>query len=317
MKILITGGLGFIGSHLIRKYLPTCETIYVVDNLSTNTIAPDSELTQNKKVIFYKYDLADLKDNEKAVLENILSDVSLVFHFASPVGVRYIDDNPNLAIHSNFRSSSELFPLFEKYKNKVIYASSSEVYGHTTDAKEDDVLQIGSPMQMRWGYACGKLMNEFLLKSHSFPFVILRFFNITGPDQLPDYGMVMPSFIGRALRNEDLVVYDDGKQLRSFCDIRDAISMIEILSTDVRYEGQIFNIGNPENLTEIKQLAEYIVEKTGSRSKIVNRNFADSFSKNSADIQTRIMNNTKIKEIYQCQYSIEDIVNSMITQQTT
>jgi len=316
LKILITGGLGFIGSHLIRKYLSEVDSLYVIDNLSTNSLSPNSPLMKEKKIQFHQMDLSQLKSEEKQIIEEILNKVDLVFHLASPVGVKFIDKNPQASFQSLLKTSQELFPLFEKYQNKVLYASSSEVYGETSDAREENELKIGSPHVMRWGYACGKLASEFLLHSYTFPFVVLRFFNISGPGQLCDHGMVIPSFINRALNNENLTVYGDGKQVRSFCDIRDAVEMIDGLARDKQYERQTFNIGNPDNLIEIESLAKMILQQTKSSAKIVRRQFAEAFSANSADIQNRVMNNLKIKEVYQCRFSTADIIDSIIEHKT-
>lgn len=313
MKILITGGLGFIGFHLAKRYLNECAKIYIVDNLSTNTISPQSEfILKNEKIKFIPMDLSNPSKNDSLLLEEILTEVSLVFHFASPVGVKHIDKNPKASVRSLFFTTSTLFPLFEKYNTKVIYASTSEVYGETDNAHETDSLNIGTPKKLRWGYACGKLMSEFMLHSYNFPFVILRFFNVTGPYQLPDFGMVMPTFIQNAQNNEDLIVHDRGTQVRSFCDIRDAVELIYRLAKNPKYEGEIFNIGNPSNSIDIKSLADLVIKKVQSSSRIVYKDFDQALSSSSSELYMRRLNTAKTEAIYRCQYSIDDIITSCI-----
>jgi UDP-glucose 4-epimerase len=301
--------MGFIASHLVKKYAASCTKIYLIDNLSTNSLSPDSDfLRKNKNIEFLKMDLSQLNEFDVRKFEEILADVSLVFHFASPVGVKHIDYDPKTAIQSLFYTTSTLFPLFEKHNKKVIYSSSSEVYGETEDAKETNSLSIGSPDRLRWGYACGKLMSEFMLRSHSFPFVILRFFNVTGPGQLSD-GMVMPNFINKAKSNEDLMIFDRGNQKRSFCDIRDAIEMIDILSHDQKFEGEIFNIGNSENLIAIDSLADLVIITTKSSSQKTYKDFEKAYSRETGEIYSRRPNTAKLESIYKCKYSIEDTIH--------
>lgn len=316
LKILITGGMGFIASHLLKKYAASCTKIYLIDNLSTSTLSPELDFIQkNTNIEFLKIDLSCMNKNELEKFEEILREVSLVFHFASPVGVKYIDEHPKTAVQSLFYTTSTLFPLFEKYNSKVIYASSSEVYGQTFDAQETNELTIGSPDRLRWGYACGKLMSEFLLRSHNFPFVILRFFNVTGPGQLPDHGMVLPNFIKNAMKNEDLMIFDRGNQKRSFCDIRDAIEMIDILSHNKKFEGEIFNIGNADNLIDIDSLADLVIKTTKSTSQKKYKDFAEAFSRETGEIYNRRPNTTKVEAFYKCKYSIVDTINYFIEHQ--
>lgn len=313
VKILITGGMGFIGSHLAKKYQSSCAKIYLIDNLSTNAISPECDFIKvNENIHFIQMDLSSLSNKDLEQLEKILSEVSLVYHFASPVGVKYLDGKPKEAVRSLFFTTATLFPLFEKYSNKVIYASTSEVYGENTLAKESDILNIGSPTQLRWGYSCGKLMSEFMLHSFNFPFVILRFFNVTGAGQLFNYGMVLPNLVDQALRNEDLVVFDQGLQTRCFCDIRDAIEMIHLLSHSPDYESETFNIGNANNELSILELAELILKTTKSSSRITHKEFDKVYSKNIGEIYKRKLDNTKIGTIYECRYDLNDIVTSYV-----
>jgi len=185
------------------------------------------------------------------------------------------------------------------------------VYGETQHAKETDVLCIGNPDVLRWGYACGKLMSEFLLKAHSFPGTIARFFNVVGSGQTGAHGMVLPRFITRAKNGEDLLVYGDGTQTRSLCDIRDAVSMLRLLSDD-QHVGETYNIGNSNNTISINDLAELVIKHTNSRSCIKHMNFNDVMSDQSQDIYMRKPCTEKMNEFYRSPYNIDDIITSLI-----
>jgi UDP-glucose 4-epimerase len=308
-KIVITGGAGFIGSHITEMHKRLGDHIVVIDNLSTSKqIIPDD------KVDFIHADLGlpegdflrDYLDVEKE-----LSEADLVYHMASSVGVKHVDKDPKGSLRNSFNINNRLFPLFEHYSNRVIFASSSEVYGNTEEARETDTLKIGSPDTLRWGYACGKLMSEFLLKTYNFPSTIVRFFNVTGKGQVSDHGMVLPTFIEKALLDEDIIVYGDGEQYRTFCDIRDAVEMLNILSND-EHIGEIYNIGNSNNTITITQLAEEVVATVGSDSKIVYRNYEKDFSKDFGEIYKRKPNTDKIDRYYKAKHTVEDIIESML-----
>ena len=304
-KIVITGGAGFIGSNLANSYvLHGHHDVVVIDNLSSANLG----LLDSRVSVL----ITDLSDPDQArATSNILQDADVVYHFASSVGVALVDRDPKTAIKNILNVNQNMFPLFEKYNNRVIFASTSEVYGETQHAKETDVLCIGNPDVLRWGYACGKLMSEFLLKAHSFPGTIARFFNVVGSGQTGAHGMVLPRFITRAKNGEDLIVYGDGTQTRSLCDIRDAVSMLRLLSDD-QHVGETYNIGNSNNTISINDLAELVIKHTNSRSCIKHMNFNDVMSDQSRDIYMRKPCTEKMNEFYRSQYNIDDIITSLI-----
>ena len=302
MNILITGGCGFIGTHLAKHYLKHGHNVTCIDNY--NTSKPNSSLTN------IKLDLSKVSVDNTSRLKDVLSNTDLVYHLASPVGVKYIDRSPATCIQDMHNINSILFPLFEQYNSRVVFASTSEVYGNNTNARETDNLIIGSTDVLRWGYACGKLMSEFLLKSYSIPHTTVRFFNVVGPGQLDVHGMVLPTFIKKAMAGIDLTVFGDGKQTRSFCDIRDAIAMLERI-TESEHVGETYNIGTDAEVT-IYELANKVISLTNSKSRIVFKQYEDCFSSQSKDIINRRANIDKIKKIYKPKFDLTDIIKNII-----
>ena len=305
MNVVITGGAGFIGSHLSKMHKLQNDHVVVIDNLSTSNYSLDDEAD-----IFVPFDLSCMQDMYK--IAPVFEEADLVYHLASSVGVKYVDKDPKDAIRNSFDINNNLFPLFEEYNNRVIFASSSEVYGNTEEAKETDTLKIGSPDTLRWGYACGKLMSEFLLKTYDFPSTVVRFFNVSGPRQRSDYGMVLPTFIERARQNRDLIVYGDGTQYRTFCDIRDAIEMLKILTESDEHIDEVYNIGNANNVITMTQLAEEVIAAVGSSSKIIYRDYKRDFSKDHGEIYKRSPSTDKMDHYYKARYFVEDIIKSML-----
>ena len=225
--------------------------------------------------------------------------------------MKYIDNDPRGTLRNTFNINNNMFPLFEKYNSRVIFASTSEVYGDTNDARETDTLKIGSPDTLRWGYACSKLMSEFILRTYDFPSTIVRFFNVTGAGQLSTHGMVLPTFIERANQNIDIIVHGDGNQTRTFCDVRDAVQMIKTLTTD-QHIGEIYNVGNPNNVLSVRELAELVINLSKSKSKIIYRQYEKCFSREFGEIYTRRPNIDKISKHCKPEHSIEDIIISML-----
>lgn len=301
LNILITGGAGFIGTHLYNQ-LKENHNVTRIDNFKTSYRIPD----------VIDMDLGNLEDTQLEFIEGILSCTDVVYHFASSIGVDLIHNDPKGTLMNSFNINNNLFPLFEKYQPKVIYASSSEVYGsRNTPMKESDDLIIGSPSDsMRWGYASQKLMSEFLIKSYSFPHTIVRFFNVTGVNQRANYGMVLPRFVESATSDEPLHVYGNGEQIRSFCDVRDAVNVLELLITEM--EGEILNIGNPKNTISMISLATMTTDLSSSKSDVVmNRD-----ERKGEEIHIRVPDCTKMNTIYTPIYTLKDIIDSMLEAET-
>lgn len=296
MKYLLLGGAGFIGTHLAKKLIALGHDVTIIDNLSTS-IAP------NFAVKFIKTDI------RYAPLDEHLLEADVVYFLAGSLGVDYIDKNPKETLDNNMGLLNKLIPLFQRYNKKVIFSSTSEVYGEGPFS-EDNNLSIGPPTKLRWAYACVKLMTEFAITSNTFPYTIVRFFNVVGPGQLPDYGMVLPRFIKAAKEGQDLTVYGEGTQVRSFCHIDDAVDALLKLEN---INGEIFNLGSEEPIT-INTLAERVIELTGSSSKITHVPYQTVFTKNHGDIQNRIPDLTKLKYFigYVPKHTLDDIIKDCI-----
>lgn len=292
MKYLLLGGAGFVGIHLAKRLIKEGHEVTIVDAL----------FTSSRPTIPCDFVLGDIRD---VYLDSYIENADIIYFLAGSVGVEHIDKHPKETLDNNIGLMTKLIPLFDKYKKPVVFSSTSEVYGEGPFV-EDATLHIGPPTKLRWGYACAKLMTEFSIASADFPYVIVRFFNVVGPGQLPNYGMVLPRMINAAKNNEDIIVYGSGNQVRSFCHVTDAIEYLRRIETCY---GEIFNLGS-ENPITINQLAAKVISLTNSNSKIVHVPYEKAFSKNHGDINNRVPDLTKLKYItgYVAHYDLDAII---------
>ncbi len=264
--IIVTGGAGFIGSHLVEKLLADGKTVVVIDDLSTGNLANlrTVEKSPNLRVIQSKVSAC-------AKLPELAANAEAIYHLAAAVGVELVVKSPVHTIEDNLRETQVLLKAAAPHRVPFLLTSTSEVYGKSLkDAfSEEDDLLIGPPMQSRWSYACSKLMDEFLAlgyaKEHALPVVIVRLFNTVGPRQTGRYGMVLPRFIAAAKSNKPLRVFGDGEQTRCFCWVNDAVEAIVRLQNCPAAHGQIFNVGGTEEVS-IRELAGQVIEVLGSQS---------------------------------------------------
>ena len=314
MKALITGGAGFIGSHLAEQLLQRGHDVGVIDNLSTGSIENISHL---KSAPGFSY-VIDTIDNEPLLAEWIdRSDV--VFHLAAAVGVKLIVERPVHTIETNVHGTEVVLKHANKKKKLVVLASTSEVYGKSTDVpfREGAELVLGATVKHRWAYACSKLLDEFLAlaywKERKLPVVIVRLFNTVGPRQTGQYGMVLPTFVRQALGGQPITVFGDGRQSRSFTYVGDVVDALIALASEPRAVGEVFNVGNTGEVT-IRELAERVKSLTGSDSLIQYVPYDQAYEMGFEDMPRRVPDISKIKALigFQPRLELDDIIRSVI-----
>ncbi len=314
MRALITGGAGFIGSHLAEALIRDGHEVFVIDNLSTGSIENVAHLKQHPG---FHYTI-DTIANEP-VLAELVDRCDVVFHLAAAVGVRLIVEEPVRTIETNVHGTEVVLKLANKKKKLVLIASTSEVYGKSTDLpfREDGDLTLGPTAKHRWAYACSKAIDEFLalayFKERKLPVIVVRLFNTVGPRQTGRYGMVLPTFVRQALANRPITVFGDGTQSRCFGYVGDVVGALIGLVREPAAIGEIFNVGNDREIT-IRGLAELIRTMTGSRSEIVSVPYDAAYEAGFEDMQRRVPDLTRIKRLigYQPRVPLEQIVESVI-----
>lgn len=313
-RVLITGGAGFIGSHLCDKCIEKGWYVKVIDDLSTGSIENIKHLINNKNFSFEINSILNID-----ILDKLAKDIDYIFHLAAAVGVQYIIDNPLHSLQVNIRGTDNILEVANKYKKKILITSTSEIYGKNENIpfKEDDDRILGSTTISRWSYSCSKALDEFLALAYwrekRLPVVIARLFNTCGPRQTGRYGMVIPKFIKAALLNHTITVYGDGKQTRAFTSVFDVVNALIKLIESEETTGEIFNIGNSESIS-IEDLAKKIIELTNSKSTIEYIPYNKAFSEGFEDMRHRLPDITKINKYigYKPCYSIEAILESVI-----
>ena len=315
MRALITGGAGFIGSHLAEALLAEGHEVDVIDNLSTGSIRNVGHLKANTRFHY----VIDTLTNEPLLAE-LIDRNDVIFHFAAAVGVKLIVEQPVHTIETNVHGTEVVLKHANKKKKKVIVASTSEVYGKSVDVpfREDADLVMGATAKHRWAYACSKAIDEFLAlayyKERELPIVIVRFFNTVGPRQTGQYGMVLPSFVRQALAGEPITVFGDGTQSRSFTYVGDVVECLMKLVKEPRAVGQVFNIGNSHEVT-ILQLAELVKSLTGSSSTIEFIPYEKAYEAGFEDMPRRVPDLTKVRKLvgYEPKVQLNEIVTRVIT----
>jgi len=314
LRALITGGAGFIGSHLAEALLNAGHDVDVIDNLSTGSIRNIGHLKPNPR---FKYAI-DTLTNEPLLAE-LVDRNDVIFHFAAAVGVKLIVEEPVHTIETNVHGTEVVLKHANKKKKKVVIASTSEVYGKSTDVpfREDADLVMGATVKHRWAYACSKAIDEFLAlayyKERGLPVIIVRFFNTVGPRQTGQYGMVLPSFVRQALAGEPITVFGDGTQSRSFTYVGDVVECLLKLVNEPRAIGQVFNIGNMEEVT-ILRLAEIVKERTGSSSTIEFVPYDKAYEAGFEDMPRRVPHLGKVQNLvgYEPKVQLNEIITKVI-----
>lgn len=314
MKALITGGAGFIGSHLAERLLELGHEVFIIDNLWTGRLENLAKIQNHERLHL----VVDTILNE-SVMNELIFKVDHIYHLAAAVGVMNIMDNPVETLDINVKGTETVLRLANRFKKKILVASTSEIYGkHLQHSlKENDNRVMGTVKKRRWAYACSKTLDEFLALAYydekKLPVVIVRLFNTVGPRQSGRYGMVMPIFVQRALLGKPIVVFGDGTQTRSFGHVKDVVEGLIKLMEEPRAEGDVFNVGNDEEVS-IQTLAEKVKEMTGSVSEIEYLPYEKAYGPGFEDMERRCPNLEKIKALigYQPKYNLEAIIQSVI-----
>ncbi len=314
MKILITGGAGFIGSHLAEEHLRRGDEVVIIDDLSTGSIENILHLKQDPRFAYH----LDTVTNVRLMAE-LVDLCDIVYHLAAAVGVKLIVESPVRTIETNIRGTEIVLSLAAKKGKRVVVTSTSEVYGKRDRIpfREDDDLVMGPTTKGRWSYACSKAIDEFMAiaywKEKRVPTVIVRLFNTVGPRQTGRYGMVIPNFVQQALRNEPITVYGDGSQSRCFTHVSDVVGALIALAAHPQAAGEVFNIGSANEVT-ILQLAEQIRAMTGSASPIVFLPYDEAYEEGFEDMQRRVPDISKIHNLigYLPTFPLREILESVI-----
>ena len=314
-KVIVTGGAGFIGSNLVKKLLnQNIEKLLIIDDLSTGNESNISQILNDERVQFLNSKIEDIED-----IEDLFKNYDFCYHLAAGVGVQYIMDNLSESLLTNILATHKVLEACQVNKLPILLTSTSEVYGVAKDDvwTEETKSLIGPTTKLRWSYAASKMIDEFIALSlfeegKVLP-IIVRLFNIIGPNQLSKFGMVVPRFVESALEDKDILIHGDGSQSRSFTWVDDVVNYL-IKLAELKAYGEVFNIGQTEEIS-IKNLAELIIEKTNSKSQIIFKSHEEIFGKAFEDPKRRtpgidkIIKFTGMKPTKNIEFMIENIIN--------
>jgi len=314
LRVLITGGAGFIGSHLSDAYVGRGDEVFVIDDLSTGSIDNIAHLKPHPRFHY----TVDSVHNQPLVAE-LIDQCDVVFHLAAAVGVKLIVESPVRTIETNVRGTEVVLAQANKKKKKVLVASTSEVYGLSSEVpfREDGNLVMGATTKGRWSYACSKAIDEFLALAYwrekKLPTTVVRLFNTVGPRQTGQYGMVIPTFVKQALAGRPLTVYGDGSQTRCFGYVKDVVGALVALMDSGEAVGEVFNIGSSEEVS-IMQLAERVKALTGSESEIVTVPYSEAYEEGFEDMPRRVPDTSKVSRLtgFRPTFTLDQILESVI-----
>ncbi|HXI14013.1 MAG TPA: GDP-mannose 4,6-dehydratase [Thermoanaerobaculia bacterium] len=314
MKVLITGGAGFIGSHLSDRYLERGDEVFIIDDLSTGSIENIEHLKSHPK---FHYTIDSV--HNQPVLAELIDRCDVVFHLAAAVGVKLIVESPVRTIETNVRGTEVVLATANKKKKKVLITSTSEVYGLSEQVpfREDGNLVIGASTKGRWSYACSKAIDEFLALAYwrekKLPTVVVRLFNTVGPRQTGQYGMVIPNFVKQAMAGRTITVFGDGKQTRCFGHVANVVDALVKLMDEPEAVGNVFNIGSNEEVS-ILELAQRVKELTHSDSEITFVSYSDAYEEGFEDMPRRVPDISKVNALigFKPTYSLTQILESVI-----
>ena len=317
MKILITGGAGFIGSHLSDRLVGAGHKVMTLDNLSTGQMANIEQLVDHERFSFQFGSVADVP-----LVAELVDRCDVTVHLAAAVGVRLIVEKPVHTIETNIRGTEVVLEAVARKNKPVLIASTSEVYGKSAKVpfSEEDDLVMGPTTHSRWAYACSKALDEWLALAYSVekdvPVIVTRFFNTVGPRQTGRYGMVLPSFAGQAVRGEPITVYGTGKQSRCFAHVQDVVEAVERLITTPEALGQVFNVGSCREVT-IEDLAHMVREAADSESKIVHVPYEEAYAEGFEDMMRRVPSVEKLSKTigFKPTTPLEKIVADVVAEQ--
>lgn len=317
MRALITGGAGFIGSHLADTLVERGDRVVLLDDLSTGRLANIEHLNGRPDVEFV---LGSILNSD--LVDHVVSGVDAVFHLAAAVGVNLIVEKPLESLITNIRGTETVIEKAHKYDKKTLVMSTSEIYGkNTSDSlSEDDDRILGSPLKSRWSYSEAKAIDEILAYTYwrekGLETVIIRLFNTVGPRQTGSYGMVIPRFVGQALKNQPITIFGDGTQTRCFCHVSDIVNGVLALSEHPEAVGKVFNLGGDQEVS-ISDLARQVIELVGSESELEYIPYDDAYEEGFEDMTRRVPNTTRARQLvgFEPLVKLEDIIQSVIDDQ--